>query len=59
MATALAYPNFEERGRGKKSLIIKDFNVNAGYVSQARFVLRNCRDKALEVYRSAAVQGTG
>ncbi len=53
MATALAYPNPEERGRGKKSLIIKDFNINQGYLSQARFVLRNCRDKAEEVLRNA------
>ena len=53
MAIALAYPNPEERGRGKKSLIIKDFNINQGYLSQARFVLRHCRDKAEEVLRNA------
>mgnify|MGYP000868098743 FL=1 len=56
MAVALAYPETEKRG-GKRdrgqSLKIKDCEVNAGYVSQARFVLRNCRDKALEVLRNA------
>jgi len=44
MATALAYPDKEKGGRGKNSLIIKEYNVNAGYISQARFVLRHCRD---------------
>lgn len=54
MATALAYPDDGERGRGKKSLANNDFNnVSSGYVRQARFVLRNCRDKAIEVLRNA------
>ena len=54
MAVALAYPNDGERGRGKKSLANNDFSgVSSGYVRQARFVLRHCRDKAEEVLRNA------
>lgn len=52
MATALAYPN-SEQGKRETSLKIKEVGINAGYVSQARFVLRNCRDKAIEVLRNA------
>ncbi len=53
MATALAYPDKERGGRGKNSLIIKEYRVNEGYLSQARFVLRHCRDKAEEVLKNA------
>ena len=31
----------------------KEYKVNEGYLSQARFVLRHCRDKAEEVLRNA------
>ena len=41
MATAMAYPNPEKGGRGKKSSKIEEFNVASGYISQARYVLRN------------------
>ena len=44
MATALAYPE-SEQGKRKTSLVNNE--VSGGYVRQARFVLRNCRDKAL------------
>ena len=54
MATALAYPNPEKGGRGKR---LKDSNVfegiDGGNLSRARFVLRHCRDKAEEVLRNA------
>ena len=54
MATALAYPDTEKGGRGKKSFLKKEFtDASAGHVSKARFVLRNCRDKALEVLRNS------
>ena len=53
MATALAYPEDGERGRGKKSLANNDFGASSGYIRQARFVLRHCRDKAEEVLRNA------
>ena len=36
MAVAMIYPEAEKGGRGKKSLIIKEFNQ--GYLSQARSV---------------------
>ena len=52
MATALAYPDKEKGGRGKNSLIIKEYRVNEGYLSQARFVLRHCREMAEEVLRN-------
>lgn len=52
MATALAYPNIEQ-GKRETSLKIKEVGLNAGYISQARFVLRHCRDKAEEVLRNA------
>jgi hypothetical protein len=52
-ATALAYPDVEKGGRGKKSFLKKEFtDASAGHASKARFVLRNCRDKAIEVLRS-------
>ena len=56
MAVALAYPDTEKGGRGKKlnSSKNEEFNrVSAGNLSMARFVLRNCRDKAEEVLRNA------
>ena len=54
MATALAYPDKEKGGRGKKSLANNDFSgASSGYIRQARFVLSNCRDKALEVLRNS------
>ena len=48
---ALAYPDKEKGGRGKKSKLNLEFS--AMYLSQARFVLRHCRDKAEEVLRNA------
>ncbi len=51
MATALAYPDKEKGGRGKNSVLNTEFS-NA-YLNHARFVLRNCRDKAEEVLRNA------
>ena len=54
MAVALAYPDSERGGRGKKSVLNTEFSgVSSGYIAHARFVLRNCRDKALEVLRNA------
>ena len=54
MATALVFPDDGERGRGKKSLANNDFSgASSGYIRQARFVLRHCRDKAEEVLRNA------
>jgi hypothetical protein len=55
MATALAYPDPTNKGgRGKKSeTSIKISEVSSAYLTQARFVLRNCRDKALEVLRNS------
>ena len=56
MATALAYPDVEKGGRGKKlnSSKNEEFKaVSSGNLSMARFVLRNCRDKALEVLRNS------
>ena len=51
---ALAYPEAEKiKRKDSGSLKIKELGLNAGYISQARFVLRNCRDKALEVLRNA------
>ena len=54
MATALAYPDKEKGGRGKKSGLSPEFTgADPSYVNKARFVLSNCRDKALEVLRNA------
>ena len=54
MAIALAYPEAEKlKRKDSSSLKIKELGLNAGYISQARFVLRNCRDKAEEVLRNA------
>jgi hypothetical protein len=50
MATALAYPDGEQ-GKRKTSLLNNE--VSGAYVRQARFVLRNCRDKAIEVLRNS------
>ncbi len=56
MATALAYPDAIKRG-GKKdrgqSVLNTDCPVSSGYLAHARFVLRNCRDKAIEVLRNS------
>ena len=48
MAVALAYPN-PEQGKRETSLKIKEVGINAGYISQARFIIRHCLDKAEEV----------
>lgn len=54
MATALAYPEGQKGGRGKLSQIRDSFSkTEFNAISQARFVLRNCRDKAIEVLRNA------
>lgn len=54
MATALAYPDAARvKRKNSGSLIFKELDINAGYISQARFVLRHCRDKAEEVLRNA------
>ncbi|MFZ1324682.1 MAG: hypothetical protein WAT67_01425 [Candidatus Contendobacter sp.] len=45
MAVAVAYPETQQ-GKRKTSLIFKEVGINAGYVSQARFVLRHCLEKA-------------
>ena len=51
MAVALAWPEPEKRGRGnKKSSKNEDFNIASGYISLARFVLRN--NPKLAVHRS-------
>ena len=50
MATALAYP---EKQQGKKSTSVFNTEVSNAYLNHARFVLRNCRDKALEVLRNS------
>lgn len=54
MATALAYPD-SKRGRGNvdaaKSVLNTD--ISSAYLKHARFVLRNCRDKAIEVLRNS------
>lgn len=50
MAVALAYPNSEQ---GKRTTSLFNNEVSGGYVRQARFVLRRCRDKAEEVLRNA------
>ena len=51
MAVALAFPETRQ-GKKRTSSKIEEVNVASGYVSQARFVLRNCRDKAEEVLRN-------
>jgi len=55
MATALAYPEPTNKGgRGKKSeTTVLNTDVSTAYLKHARFVLRNCRDKALEVLRNS------
>ena len=54
MATALAYPEVK-RGRGNvdPGKDVLDTSFSKSHLSHARFVLRNCRDKALEVLRNA------
>jgi hypothetical protein len=42
MATAMAFPNKEKGGRGKKSGLNPEFlGVDSSYVNKARYVLRN------------------
>ena len=55
MATALAYPEPTNKGgRGKKAeTTVLNTDVSSAYLKHARFVLRNCRDKAEEVLRNA------
>ena len=55
MATALAYPEASKLKRaGSSSFLKKDQDApSEGHISKARFVLRNCRDKAEEVLRNA------
>lgn len=52
MAVALAYP---ESKQGKKDKATSGLNheVEESYIRRARFVLRNCREKAEEVLRNA------
>ena len=40
MAMAMAFPNTEQ-GKRQTSLKIKEVGINSGYISQARYVLRN------------------
>ena len=64
MVTAMAYPDKEKGGRGKKSSKIEEFSVASGYVSQARYVLRNnlipegqqYPDRCLAVMAGSALQ---
>ena len=49
MAVALAFPETQQ-GKKRTSLKIKEVGLNAGYISQARFVLRN--NPKLAVHRS-------
>lgn len=57
MGVALAYPDAQHGGDRKSSLANKldpkDFGFSKSLLSQARFVLRHCRDKAEEVLRNA------
>ena len=46
MAHALAYPE-STQGKQDTSLKISEVRTSSAYIRQARFVLRNCRDKAL------------
>jgi uncharacterized protein (DUF1778 family) len=50
MAQALAYP---DKQQGKKRTSELSSEVSGRYVNQARFVLSNCRDKAIEVLRNS------
>ena len=53
MAVALAKPE-SKMGRGSDSAkVASQLGVSGEWLRQARFVLRNCRDKALEVLRNA------
>lgn len=50
MAVALAYPDKEKGGRGKKSGLNPEFiDTDPSYINKARFVLRHCLEKAEEV----------
>ncbi|MBL8253415.1 MAG: hypothetical protein JNJ76_07445 [Candidatus Competibacter sp.] len=54
MATALVYPDAKKGGDRKSSSFNKldHEEFSKASLSQARFVLRNCRDKAEEVLRN-------
>ena len=54
MATALAYPEVK-RGRGNvdSAKTVLNTDISSAYLKHARFVLRNCRDKAVEVLRNS------
>lgn len=49
MAVALAYPDAAKTKRKGSGLNPDLSDVDASYINKARFVLRNCRDKAEEV----------
>ena len=55
MGIALAFPEPTNKGgRGKKSeTTVLNTDVSSAYLKHARFVLRNCRDKAIEVLRNS------
>lgn len=51
MAVALAYPE-SKQGKKNKETSVFNTEVSDSYLKHARFVLRNCRDKAEEVLRA-------
>jgi len=53
MAVALAYPETAKTKRKGSGLSPDLADVDQSYINKARFVLRNCRDKAIEVLRNA------
>lgn len=57
MGVALAIPDAKHGGDRKSSLANKldpkELGFSKALLSQARFVLRNCRDKAVEVLRNS------
>ena len=57
MGVALVFPDAKHGGDRKSSLANKldpkELGFSKGLLSQARFVLRHCRDKAEEVLRNA------
>ena len=50
MAVALAYPE-SKQGKKNKETSVLNTEVSDSYLKHARFVLRNCRDKAEQVLR--------
>ena len=52
MAVALAYPE-SKQGKRDTATSVLNTEVSSAYLKHARFVLRNCRDKAIEVLRNA------